>query len=273
MRIAILIIGLGTSLIVGLQSLAVSTGANLTENTRLSAAGGAGIVLAILCLIGAAFALQKPAISSVSFGVALLAGLFGGGLGFTDLYWWAFATGCLCALSLLEAREGADAPDKGARPRGPQSPLGGAVYAGAGIAAMIAAIALGKAVAHKNEATARVAAPAANSSEVIKAPSSSAVAAPADVAISDSGWGTDESFGDDTFIQWRASVTNGGDRPILSANVRITFFAENGLPLSSDTMSVKAIAAGETQSATETHIGEGREANARVELVDVEYAN
>ncbi|MFC3714329.1 hypothetical protein ACFOMD_17300 [Sphingoaurantiacus capsulatus] len=273
MRIAILIIGLSLFFIVGLQSCVVSAGGALGEDTGLSAAGSAGVLMALLSMIGAAFVMQKPKVSGVCFGLAAFTAALGAAQGsFNDLYLWGVGAGVLSVISFFAARDGTVAAGHSASGDSSGISLSLAACALAGVASVGIIFVGAKLTDREHEPVSRSqpVAPAqiAGTSTVLNSAPS-----PSDVTVSNFEWAKTDTFGDDTVITWTADVTNSGATPVLSADVEITFFAENGLPLASDTMVVKAIAPGETQSATEIHVDDGRASTARAELIGVDYAN
>ena len=100
------ILSLVLVLLVGLQSCAVSFGAALSEDDNLAGGGAVGILMALLLLIGGAFAVGYPLVSLISFTVAGLFGLAAGTTtGFEDLTVWATASFLLAVLSYLGMRE------------------------------------------------------------------------------------------------------------------------------------------------------------------------
>jgi hypothetical protein len=72
MRVATMAIALVLSMLVLLQSCTVSVGGSMAKNEGLAQGGAIGVLLALLYLIGGAFALGVPIISVVAF---LLGGL------------------------------------------------------------------------------------------------------------------------------------------------------------------------------------------------------
>ena len=98
MRVAVLILGLVFSFVVGIQSLIVAAleGAGHTPDEQRG--GAVGIVVALCMLVGAAFALGLPRVAMAAFLVAAgLAALGAGTSAFSDLWAWAG----LCALFAL----------------------------------------------------------------------------------------------------------------------------------------------------------------------------
>jgi len=60
LRIAVLIIALFLTLIVGLQSCAITAGGGMTRDPSLYGSGVSGIFVALLFLLGAAFVMGLP---------------------------------------------------------------------------------------------------------------------------------------------------------------------------------------------------------------------
>ena len=116
MRVALLILGIVGFLITSVQSctLMVAGGALDALSTTAAdkqqasdASGGAalGLLAAIIWVVGAAFALGKPRVSLIAFGIATLVWLAAGTTGFSDAYVWAGVSAILTGLSLLAIRE------------------------------------------------------------------------------------------------------------------------------------------------------------------------
>jgi len=75
MRVAVAMLSLVLVLLVGLQSCAISFGAALGEDDNLAGAGAVGIILiALLFLLGGAFAVGYPLVPLIAL---VVAGLFG----------------------------------------------------------------------------------------------------------------------------------------------------------------------------------------------------
>ena len=106
MRIATTILSLILMLIVGAQSCAVSVGdAALGEKTATQG-GPIGILIALLFLIGGAFALVFPIVSLVAFLLGGILGLAGGSsTSFGDLTVWGVISFVLAAFSYFGWRE------------------------------------------------------------------------------------------------------------------------------------------------------------------------
>jgi hypothetical protein len=106
LRIATMILGLILMVIVGLQSCAVSFGGAIAQQQKAEEGGAIGIFIALLFLVGSAFALAFPLVSLVAF---LLGGLFGLAAGattpFEDLTIWGIVSLVLAILSFFGWRE------------------------------------------------------------------------------------------------------------------------------------------------------------------------
>ena len=99
-RIATMILSLILMLVVGAQSCAVSVGDAAEQG------GPLGILMAVLFLVGGAFALVFPMVSLISFVLAGLVGLGGGSsTSFGDLTFWGIVSLVLAAFSFFGVRE------------------------------------------------------------------------------------------------------------------------------------------------------------------------
>ena len=116
MRIAVLIIGLVLMFVIGVQSCSVTvggevvTGLSETEEEReegedLSAGGGAGIVVALLYLLGSALVFAKAKLSMWLFIVAAAVAFIGATTGFTDLVVWGVVALGLAGMCYMAARK------------------------------------------------------------------------------------------------------------------------------------------------------------------------
>lgn len=106
MRIAVLVIGLGLVMILGVQSCTVMVGGGLTENEMTTEAGAIGIVMAALFLFGAAFSMGVPLVALILFALAGVLGLaMGSESEFTDLTIWGWVALTLAVLSFFGMRE------------------------------------------------------------------------------------------------------------------------------------------------------------------------
>ncbi|WP_127144470.1 hypothetical protein [Pelagibacterium montanilacus] len=119
MRIAVLVISLCLTMIVGLQSCAVMVGGNITSDTDTAAGGAAGIILAFLFVLGAAFAMGLPRVAMVMFGLAALIGLLTAATTvFSDMWIWGGIALVLSVMSWLGYRELAKKKNAAAAPVG-----------------------------------------------------------------------------------------------------------------------------------------------------------
>jgi hypothetical protein len=105
-RIATMILSLILMLVVGAQSCAVSIGDEMLGEKAATQGGPIGLVMAFLFLVGGAFALAFPLVSLVSFVLAGLLGLAGGGTtSFGDLTIWGVVSLILAVFSFFGWRE------------------------------------------------------------------------------------------------------------------------------------------------------------------------
>ena len=88
MRIAVLIIALCLTMIVGLQSCAVMVGGSMIADDDLAGGGALGILLSLVFVLGAALAMGLPRVSMVLFGLAALIGFIAASTGFSDMAIW-----------------------------------------------------------------------------------------------------------------------------------------------------------------------------------------
>lgn len=89
MRIAVLVISLGITLIVWVQSCAASAGGSLTEDESLEAAAGLGLLTGVSLLLGGAFAIGLPRASVAMLLIAALVAIpTGATTEFGDLIVW-----------------------------------------------------------------------------------------------------------------------------------------------------------------------------------------
>jgi hypothetical protein len=89
-------------LAVGIQSFLIAAGGGIGGDKSLSQGGAAGIGVAVLFIIGSAFALGLPRVAAVVFGLAGLVA-FGGASGskFTDLQIWGSLSLALAVASVI----------------------------------------------------------------------------------------------------------------------------------------------------------------------------
>lgn len=106
MRIAVMVISLCLTMIVGLQSCAVMVGGNMTQDKQLSGSGSVGVLIALLFVIGAGFALAIPRVSMFVFGAAALLGFVAGsGSTYKDMLIWGFIAFILALMSYFGTKE------------------------------------------------------------------------------------------------------------------------------------------------------------------------
>lgn len=106
MKIAVLIISLCLSLLIGLQSCAVTVGGSLSSDEVTTQGGAVGIFVAFLYIIGAAFALKLPKVSMIVFSVAAFFGLVAAvSADFDDMQIWGIVSLVLTAMSYFGSRE------------------------------------------------------------------------------------------------------------------------------------------------------------------------
>ena len=106
MRIATMILSLILMLVVGAQSCAVSLGDAALKTKAAEQGGPIGLFMALLFLIGGAFALAFPFVSVLAFFLAGIIGLAGGAsTSFGDLTVWGVVSLILAVLSYFGWRE------------------------------------------------------------------------------------------------------------------------------------------------------------------------
>ncbi|MGB3025817.1 hypothetical protein [Paradevosia shaoguanensis] len=106
MRIAVMVISLCLTMIVGLQSCAVMVGGKMTQDASLSGSGSVGVLIALLFVIGAGFAIALPKVSMIVFGAAALLGIMAGGNStYHDMYIWGGVALVLSVMSYFGTKE------------------------------------------------------------------------------------------------------------------------------------------------------------------------
>jgi len=106
MRIAVMIIALCLTALVGLQSCAVMVGGGLSNDKDLSGGGATGILVALLFVVGAGFVLGLPKVSRGIFAIAAVIGfLVGSKSGYHDLSIWGGVALILGIMSHFGVRE------------------------------------------------------------------------------------------------------------------------------------------------------------------------
>lgn len=103
MRIAVMIISLCLSILVGLQSCTLIVGGEITKNHDASSIGGIGIILGILFFLGGAFAIGLPKISQRIFFAAGCLALF---INFTSRYDYMLICALVAAILAAMASAG-----------------------------------------------------------------------------------------------------------------------------------------------------------------------
>jgi len=105
MRIAVLVIGLVLSIGLFLQSLTAAAGGSLSNDSSMSGAGGAGVLLAFIWIIACALVIPVPRVSVVLF---LIGSAIGIGVGastvFQDLIVWGVVSFFLAVFSYFGFR-------------------------------------------------------------------------------------------------------------------------------------------------------------------------
>lgn len=80
-------------------------GGGITENKELAGSGAAGVLIAFLYILGSAFALGIPILSTIVFALAAGIGLFAGANSeFKDMTVWAYISSALAVMSFLGSR-------------------------------------------------------------------------------------------------------------------------------------------------------------------------
>jgi hypothetical protein len=106
MRIATMILSLILMLVVGFQSCAVSVGDSMLGEKASQQGGSIGILMALLFLVGGAFALAFPLVSLIAFVLAGVLGLSAGATtSFGDLTIWGIVSLVLAIFSFFGWRE------------------------------------------------------------------------------------------------------------------------------------------------------------------------
>ena len=110
MRVAVMVISLGLMVVVFVQSCTVAAGGSLADDESVSGAGAAGILVALLFLLGGAFALGMPNVSAWMFWLAALVAILAGlTTDFGDLVVWgivAIVLGVMSSRSAHAVHEG-----------------------------------------------------------------------------------------------------------------------------------------------------------------------
>jgi hypothetical protein len=105
-RVATTILSLVLMVVVGVQSCAVYLGGSAMGEPTTAEGGALGLLVALLFLVGGAFAMPRPLVSFVAFLASRVFGLAGGATtSFGDLTIWGGAALVLAGLSFLGVRE------------------------------------------------------------------------------------------------------------------------------------------------------------------------
>ena len=106
MRVATTILSLVLMVVVGVQSCALYLGGSAMGGLGTAEGGALGLLVALLFLVGGAFAMPRPLVSFVAFLASRVFGLAGGATtSFGDLTIWGGAALVLAGLSFLGVRE------------------------------------------------------------------------------------------------------------------------------------------------------------------------
>jgi hypothetical protein len=93
------------------------------------------------------------------------------------------------------------------------------------------------------------------------------------VKVDDWNWGADPEFGSRGAIKWNVNVRNVSDRYVQSVKVELTTFDRANKLIASDFTYVDAIPPGGTRSVEATGDYYGNEANATLQVTDVNFVN
>lgn len=100
MRLAATILGIGISILMGLQSCTVYTLSEVIAEPENSIYAG-GMAVAFLIFVGAAFAYKVPIIAILVFGLAGWLAISAGSPRFPDLEYWGYAALGLAVITIL----------------------------------------------------------------------------------------------------------------------------------------------------------------------------
>ena len=105
MRIAVLIIALCMTRLVGMQSCAIFVGGGLGSDKDMSGAGAVGVLVAFLYVLGAAFVMGLPKVAGTMFAIAALLGLIVGfQSAYIDMRYWGGLAAFLSVMAFAGAR-------------------------------------------------------------------------------------------------------------------------------------------------------------------------
>lgn len=106
MRLATTLLSLFLTLIVGAQSCTVYVGSAALGDQQTSEGGSLGILVALLFLVGGAFAIPFPTVSVIAFGLAALVAFAAGATSdFADMTVWGAAAVILAVMAFFGRRE------------------------------------------------------------------------------------------------------------------------------------------------------------------------
>jgi hypothetical protein len=95
-----MVIALALTVVVFLQSCAVSIGGSLGEDEDMSGGGGLGVLMSLAWIVGAGLVLNKPRAAVWAFGIGAVLGLLGATAGgFPDLWIWTAVSVIFAAMS------------------------------------------------------------------------------------------------------------------------------------------------------------------------------
>ena len=93
MRVATMATALLLLCVLSLQSCAAVAGGAILSSDATAAAGGIGLMVTFLWLVGASLVLAKPRAAMWLFGASLPLCVLGGVLGFEELFYWSVPAG------------------------------------------------------------------------------------------------------------------------------------------------------------------------------------
>lgn len=106
MRVATMIVSLFLMLLVGVQSCTLYVGGSVLNQQQTAGAAAVGILVALLFLIGGAFALGQPTVSMVIFAIAAIFSFIAAATSnFSDLNIWGVVALILGVMSFFGRRE------------------------------------------------------------------------------------------------------------------------------------------------------------------------
>ena len=114
MKIAIGIIAILLSFAIGFQSCAVGLGGSLTSDQKTTEAAALGVLVALLFIIGGAFAFAKPKVSRVVFIIAAVCAFAAASSpgSFKDMIFWGVASSIFAVMSHFAMKESGNPAQK-----------------------------------------------------------------------------------------------------------------------------------------------------------------